>query len=114
MAPARLQLWALMFSAYDYAIAYKPGAQNGITDLLSWLPLPEAPTEVPSQVRPCYYWRPCNPLPSQRHRSKPGLPMTQFYSKLLDGCSPVGAILLMRPTSPTNGEEMSSPWKMLV
>ena len=50
MAPARLQRWALTFCAYDYTIDYKPGAQNGITDLLSRLPLPEAPTEVPRPV----------------------------------------------------------------
>ena len=47
MASARLQHWALTLSAYDYSIAYKPGAQNGNADLFSRLPLPEAPKEVP-------------------------------------------------------------------
>ena len=47
MASAHLQHWALTLSAYDYSIAYKPGAQNGNADLFSRLPLPEAPKEVP-------------------------------------------------------------------
>lgn len=47
MASARLQRWALLLSAYDYVIEYKPGTLNGNADLLSRLPLPEAPKEVP-------------------------------------------------------------------
>ena len=40
MASAHLQHWALMLSAYDYTIEYKPRAQNVIADLFSRLPLP--------------------------------------------------------------------------
>lgn len=46
-ASAQLQRWALILSAYDYAIAYKPGAQNSNADLLSRLPLPDTPMEAP-------------------------------------------------------------------
>ena len=47
MASARLQRWALTLSAYKYTILYKPGAQHGNADLLSRLPLPSVPREVP-------------------------------------------------------------------
>ena len=35
------------FRAYNYTITYKPGLQHGNADLLSGLPLPGAPKEVP-------------------------------------------------------------------
>ena len=47
MASARVQRWALTLSAYDYTIAYKPGADLANADALSRLPLPEQPTDVP-------------------------------------------------------------------
>ena len=39
MAAARLQRWALLLSAYDYAIEFKPTQQHGNADGLSRLPL---------------------------------------------------------------------------
>ena len=47
MASARIQRWAMVLGAYDYSIAYKPGGQHANADLLSHLPLPDSPTNVP-------------------------------------------------------------------
>ena len=47
MASARIQRWALTLSAYDYSISYKPGADHINADVLSRLPLPEAPSDIP-------------------------------------------------------------------
>ena len=47
MASARLQRWALILSAYQYRIVHKPGKENANADVLSRLPLPECPSEVP-------------------------------------------------------------------
>ena len=47
LASARIQRWALMLSAYDYHIAYKPGSMNANADGLSRLPLPDSPSAVP-------------------------------------------------------------------
>ena len=46
MSSARIQRWALMLSAYNYTIEYKPGSQHANADLLSRLPLPDYPAEV--------------------------------------------------------------------
>ena len=48
MASARIQRWALTLSAYDYVISYKPGEQHANADISSHLPLPDAPTSVPT------------------------------------------------------------------
>ena len=47
MAAARIQRWALILSAYDYAIQYREGNLNANADALSRLPLPEAPSSTP-------------------------------------------------------------------
>ena len=47
LASARIQRWALTLGAYDYNISYKPGKDQTNADLLSRLPLPKAPREVP-------------------------------------------------------------------
>ena len=47
LASARLQRWALILSAYQYRIVHKPGKENSKADVLSRLPLPECPSEVP-------------------------------------------------------------------
>ena len=47
MVSARMQRWALVLGAYHYTVAYKPGKDHGNADMLSRLPLPEAPAEVP-------------------------------------------------------------------
>ena len=46
LASARIQRWALILSAYDYHIEYKPGLQHGNADMLSRLPLPDKPASV--------------------------------------------------------------------
>ena len=47
MASARIQLWALLLSSYQYTVSYKPGSQMANADVLSRLPLPEMPESVP-------------------------------------------------------------------
>ena len=46
MASARIQWWALTLSAYTYTIQYKAGKDHANADVLSRLPLEDAPTEV--------------------------------------------------------------------
>ena len=47
LASAHIQCWTHLLSAYDYTIAYRPGSDHANADLLSRLPLPEAPAQVP-------------------------------------------------------------------
>ena len=47
MVSARMQRWAVLLSAYNYTISYRPGREQANADALSRLPLPEAPKEVP-------------------------------------------------------------------
>ena len=47
LASAHLQRWSLTLGAYDYIIGYKSGQQHSNTDMLSRLPLPDKPAEVP-------------------------------------------------------------------
>ena len=47
MASARIQRWAIMLSAYQYEIRYKPGANHANADGLSRLPIPNHITEIP-------------------------------------------------------------------
>ena len=48
LASARIKRWALILSAYDYRVQYKPGVQHGNADGLSRLPLPESVNEIPT------------------------------------------------------------------
>ena len=48
LASARIKMWALILSAYDYRVQYKPGVQHGNADGLSRLPLPESVNEIPT------------------------------------------------------------------
>ena len=47
MASARVQRWALTLSAYNYNVQYVPGQDHANADVLSQLPLPVQPNEVP-------------------------------------------------------------------
>ena len=47
MASAKVQRWALTFSAYNYAVQYVPGKDHSNADAFSYLPLPVIPKEVP-------------------------------------------------------------------
>ena len=47
MASARIQHWALMLSAYNYEICYKPGADHTNAHGLSRLPVSDHVTNVP-------------------------------------------------------------------
>ena len=47
LASARIQHWALTLETYNYNIQYKPGKENSNADVLSRLPLPESPDNVP-------------------------------------------------------------------
>ena len=44
---ARIQRWSWTLGVYHYNIEYKPGQHNGNADMLSRLPLPETPTDIP-------------------------------------------------------------------
>ena len=48
LASARIQRWSLTLSAYNYKIQYKPGALHNNADMLSRLPLPDSPTQIPT------------------------------------------------------------------
>ena len=47
LASARIKRWALILSAYNYKVKYKPGKQHANADVLSRLPLPESINSVP-------------------------------------------------------------------
>ena len=47
LASARIKRWALILSAYDYKVEYKPGEEHSNADVLSRLPLPESINSVP-------------------------------------------------------------------
>ena len=47
LASSRIKRWALTLSAYDYEIRYKPGKDHANADVLSRLPLPEHPNNIP-------------------------------------------------------------------
>lgn len=49
VAAARLQRWALLLSAYNCDIEFRPTAAHGNADALSRLPLPEGGVERPSE-----------------------------------------------------------------
>ena len=52
LASARIQRWALLLSAYDYQIQYKPGNSHANADVLSRLPLPDLPEreKLPGEI----------------------------------------------------------------
>ena len=47
LASARIQRWSLTLGAYDYSIQFKPGKDHNNADMLSRLPLPETPKDIP-------------------------------------------------------------------
>ena len=47
---ARIARWALLLSAYNYKLVYRPGALNGNADALSRLPLPTEEDETSQQL----------------------------------------------------------------
>ena len=48
LASAHIRQWSLILAAYNYKIQFKPGSQHNNADMLSWLPLPESPTHIPT------------------------------------------------------------------
>ena len=48
LASARIQRWSLILAAYNYKIQFKPGVQHNNADMLSRLPLPDFPTQIPT------------------------------------------------------------------
>ena len=47
LAYAHIQHWTWTLGAYNYTVEYKLGRDHGNADMLSRLPLPEVPTDVP-------------------------------------------------------------------
>ena len=39
MTTARIQRWAILLSAYNYSLQYRPGNKNGNADFMSCFPL---------------------------------------------------------------------------
>ena len=39
--------WALTLSSYEYTLVFRSTTQHGNADVMSWLPLPESPREIP-------------------------------------------------------------------
>ena len=62
MASARIQRWALILGAYDYVIQYKAGAEHANADILSQLPLPDAPNPFRRRERPSFSCKRCKLL----------------------------------------------------
>ena len=38
MTTARIQIWAILLSAYNYSLQYRPGNKNGNADFMSRFP----------------------------------------------------------------------------
>ena len=55
LAAARLQRWALLLTAYDYNICYKPTEWHSNTDGLSRLPLPSQDTSLTTEVASVFH-----------------------------------------------------------
>ena len=70
LASARIQRWALTLGAYDYQIMYKSGSEHGNADMLSRLPLPVSPTEVPVPGETIMLMDMLNSLPVTSHQIK--------------------------------------------
>ena len=47
LASASIQRWSLALGAYDYSIQFKLGKDHNNADMLSRLPLPETPKDIP-------------------------------------------------------------------
>ena len=55
MMSSRIQRWAILLSAYDYSIRYRPGRDLTGADTLSRLPLSPSPGRTPDQeITFCY------------------------------------------------------------
>lgn len=54
MASARVQLWTLTLSVYNYTVQYVPGKSHANADVFSRLPLPVQPREVPMPQKLVY------------------------------------------------------------
>ncbi|KAI4890378.1 hypothetical protein NFI96_005277, partial [Prochilodus magdalenae] len=129
MGSPRVQRWAILLSAYEYQIVYRPGKFHSNADALSRLPLPESPEEeketeqvlmidcvdaVPVDSKQIRSWTAKDPLLSQVHgyvlRGWPTVVEPQLSPSLQrqwelsarDGCVLWGA----RVVVPQQGREM--------
>ena len=53
-ASVRIQHWALLLGGCDYTIAYRSGEQHANAHLLSRLPLPDTPKNIPTPPETIY------------------------------------------------------------
>ena len=97
MASARIQRWALMLGAYHYTVEYQPGKELGHADMLSRLPLPEAPSDVPLPVEVVQLMECLQKHLSAPGRSKHGLAVTRPSLKSATWCSKVGGPMYRTP-----------------
>ena len=89
LASARIQRWALILSAYNYSIEYKPGSTHSNADGLSRLPLPDTPTEVPVPTETILVMDMLNSLPVTAQHIKKwtdrDVILTKLHRFLIDG-----------------------------
>ena len=84
MASARVQRWALMLSAYNYVLEYKPGSQHANADALSRLPLPIQPTQVPLPGDTVCLLENLQAVPLTLAEMKKGVYSDRLLSRVLD------------------------------
>ena len=82
LASARIQRWALVLSAYDYHIEYKPGLLHGNADMLSRLPLSDTPTSVTVPGETILLMDMLNSLPVTAAQIKQGTDRDPVLSKV--------------------------------
>ena len=70
MASARIQRWALTLGAYNYKIQYKPGKDHSNADVLSRLPLPSYPKDVPTPAELVLLLAQLQAFPVRAHQIK--------------------------------------------
>ena len=95
LASAHIQQWSLILAAYNYKIQFKLGGQHNNADMLSWLPLPESLTHIPTPGETILVfdmshslpvtaanikqWTNCDQIPHTAKRSR-GETFTVFHS----------------------------------
>ena len=96
LASARIQRWALTLGAYDYQIMYKSRSEHGNADMLSRLPLPVSPTDVPVPGETIMLIDMLNSLPVTLYQIKIWTDHDPVLSKVCDSVSKIGKTRQMK------------------